>query len=443
MADTATTFSTLSNDAPNVWIAREMYRLAERNLRLGKYAKAHQLPQRMSKTMRIVRYKRLNLPTATLTEGTAPDAVALATENVDVTVEQWGIVVLLTDVAEITTVHPALQIAINRTALAIAETLEREMAVMLLSGTTVSYPGSATSRATIGATDKIDTATVLKTTVTLRDNGAAEREGGLFAGVMPPQMEGDLLSSDASFKDASNFANVRALQFGEIGIWMGTRWARSNFLPKFEGVAAPTSAAATAKLTQFNPTGGTGGVTHDGRKVQVVARSITTDFEHRISQLSAAASSSDDEVITLPSSANYTYDVYVTNTSGASPLKVVSRAPASATGTLAQAVAGSGGFTGAGARVAYASATVAPPAAPADGREVFTAFITGEDGYGRVELNGMSLQSYITPPGASYSNPLAQGRKVGTKIMWKSFKIADEFFARIEAASAYSAGLAA
>lgn len=422
-----------------------MYRLAEKNLRLGKYAKPYQLPQRMGTTLRILRYKRLNLPTSTgqLTEGTAPDAVALATENVDVTVEQWGIVVLLTDVAEITTTHPALQIAINRTSLAIAEVLEREMAVMLMSGTTVNYPGSATSRATIGATDKLDTATIIKTTVALRDNGAAEWEGGLFHGVMPPQMEGDVMSSDATFKDASNFANVRALQFGEIGIWMGVRWARSNFLPKFKGIAAPTSAAATTELTQFDPAGGTGGATHDGRKVQVVHRLITTDYEQKVSALSAAASSSDDEVITLPSSANYTYDVYVTNTSGATPLKVVSRAPASATGTLAQAVAGSGGFTSAAARVAYASATVAPPANPASGRETFVAFITGQDGYGRVELNGMSLASYITPAGASFSNPLAQGRKVGTKIMWKSFKIADEFFARIEAASTYSASFAA
>jgi hypothetical protein len=69
------------------------------------------------------------------------------------------------------------------------------------------------------------------------------------------------------------------------------------------------------------------------------------------------------------------------------------------------------------------------------------AWVFGKDSFGRVELNGMSLQSYITPKGASYSNPLAQGRKVGSKIMWKSFIIDNTFFARIETASAFSAGL--
>lgn len=423
MADAVTKFSTLSSDAPNVWIERQTYRLSERNLRLGRNAKPHQLPQRMGTTLRIIRYKRINLPTAVLVEGTAPDAVALATENVDVTVEQWGIVVLLTDVAEITTTHPALQIAVNRTALAISEVLEREMAVMLLSGTNVDYPGSVSARSGIGAADKIDTATVVKGTVALRNRGSAEWEGGLFHGVMPPQMEGDLVVGDTTFKDASNFANVRALQYGEIGIWMGVRWSRSNFLPIFKGVAAPTTAAVTAEKTQFSGTGSD----VDSSKITVVARDVTTDYERKISQEATLA---DEDDITFPSSTAYVYDLYMTDTAGANYKLLASRQAASSV------------FQVTAAKYTAASAKT-PPVAPASGREVFVAFVTGQEGYGRVELNGMSLASYLTPPGASYSNPLAQGRKVGTKIMWKSFKISDDFFTRIEAASGHGAGLPA
>lgn len=426
MADSATTFSVLSNDAPNVWIADQMYRLAERNLRLGKYATKYQVPQRMGKTLRIVRYKRLNLPTATLTEGTAPDAVALSTENVDVTLEQWGIVVLLTDVAEITTKHPALQIAINRTALAISEVLEREMAEMLLAGTSVYYPGTATTRATIGANDKLDTATVLKATVSLRNKGAAESEGGLFSGVIPAQAEGDILSSDQTFKDASNFANVRKLEFGEIGVWMGVRWARSNFLPIFKGVAAPgTQAALVAGFTQA----GSGGAL-DGTLVTVVGRDVTTDYERIVSQTKTIADTDASVTCTTPTSTNYVYDIYMTDTAGANSKVVFERVAANTAKTLTAAI-----YT--------AGTSQSAPAIPASGREVFTSFITGVDGYGRVELNGMSLASYITPAGASYSNPLAQGRKVGTKIMWKSFIIDNNYFARVEAASAFSAELPA
>lgn len=426
MADTVTQFSTLSTDAPNVWISREMYRLAERNLRVGKYATKYTLPQRFGKTLRVVRYKRLSLPTATLTEGTAPDAVALSIENVDVTVEQWGIVVLLTDVAQITTTHPALNIAIERTALAMAEVLEREQCVMLLAGTTVQYPGSITARADIGANDKLDTATVLAAATTLRNNGAAEFEGGLFSGVISPQMEADVLAADQTFKDASNFANVRRLEFGEIGVWMATRWARSNFLPIFKGVAAPgTQGALVTGITQS----GSGGAL-DGSKITVIGRDAVTDYERIISQEVTVADTDASITVTTPTSTNYVYDIYMTNSSGASYKRIATRVAANTATTVTAA-----SYT--------AGTTSTPTSAPASGREVFVGWIFGKDAFGRVELNGMSLQSYITPAGASYSNPLAQGRKVGSKIMWKSFIIDNNFFNRIEAESAYSAGLPA
>ena len=424
-----TFFNTLSNDAPNVWIAQRTYQLAEKHLRLGKYATKYQLVQRMGKTSRIVRHSRLTLPTEALTEGTAPTAVALSIENVDVIVEQWGIVVLLTDVVMITTKHPALNVAVSRTALAMAEVLEREMAVMLLAGTAVVYPGTVTTRPTIGSADHVDTAAVLKATTQLRTNGALESDGGLFSGVLSPAQEGDILGSDQTFKDASNFANVKALQFGEIGVWMGVRWARGNFLPIFAGVAAPTGSAATTTKAKAvaNATPSDGTFTGLSPKIVVVARDISTDYERKISQTSAAitiAATDDNVDVTVPSSANYTYDVYSDDGSSGSMLLFSARNAASAV------VSVTGIGTGAAA-----------PAAPASGREVFVAWIFGVDAFGRVELNGMSLQSYITPAGASFSNPLAQGRKIGSKIMWKSFIIDNDYFVRLESSSTYSAQL--
>ena len=427
MADASTTFSTLSTDAPNVWISREMYRLAERNLRIGKYAQKYTLPQRFGKTMRIVRYKRMALPTATLTEGTPPDAVALSIENVDVTVEQWGIVVLLTDVAQITTTHPALNIAIERTALAMAEVLEREQCNMLLGGTQVQYPGSVATRDALGANDTLDTATVINVAATLRSRGAMEYEGALFSGVLSPQAEADIVSADQTFKDASNFANVRRLEYGEIGIWMAVRWARSNFMPIFVGIAAPGTQSATVS-GYGNEAGAGAGI--GGSKVVVVARDANSDYERKISQSKTVTAGKDTADVTTPTSTAYTYDIYLTNTSGAAQKRVFSRVAANTVKGLSSTV-----YT--------AGTTATAPVAPATGVEVFVGWVFGKDAFGRVELNGMSLQSYITPAGASYSNPLAQGRKIGSKIMWKSFIIENDFFVRLEAASGFSARLPA
>ena len=442
MPDIATTFATLQQDAPNVWIARQQYRLAEKRLIVGRAATKFNLPQRSSKTLRVTRHKRLALPTATLTEGTPPDAVSLAVETVDVTVEQWGITVLLTDVALITTEHPALQIAIDRTALAMAEVLEREMCVMLMGGTNVFYPGSVTSRAGLSSANKMDTATVLKATVDLANTGAAPFEGALYMGVMPPQVVGDLTASDQTFKDASNFANVRKLEYAEIGVWGRVRWSESNFLPIFKGQGTPDTSAASGSLSGgnckpqvvVNSTGGSLPASTNF-KIAVVWRDKNTDYERHITQTSAnistAASAGGSVQVTVPTSTltNYVYDVYMTQAGGTSPLyRVLSRQSTATSAAITSFPTGSEPVL---------------PAAPAPGVEVFVSWVFGKDAFGRVELDGMSLQSYITPAGASWSNPLAQGRKVGSKVMWKSFLIDGAFMARIETGSAFSAGLPA
>lgn len=431
MADAPTTFSVISNDAPNVWIAQRMHQLLERRLQLGQYAQKYQLVQRMGKTLRAVRYKRMNLPTTPLADGVPPDAVALATENVDVTLEQWGIVALITDVAQITTKHPALNIAIDRTGLAMAEVLEREMAVTLLAGTNVFFPGAVTDRTGLAAVNKLDTATILKGTANLRTTGAPDMFGSLYGGCMHPNQEADVLASDTTFKDISGFANVRKFEAGEIGVWMGVRWVRGNFLPVLKGVAAPAGGAPTAEVARVILTG-TGGPFANTNvvKVRVVAREISTDYERKISQEgSVTITASDENVqVDLPTSANYVYDVYVSEATGSSVVrKQFSRQANSTSVTLT-------GFQATGAT---------HPTAPASGVEVFIAWVFGMDAFGRVELDGMSLQSYITGPGAEFSNPLAQGRKVGSKIMWKSFLLDGSFMARIETGSGFPAGLPA
>jgi len=74
--------------------------------------------------------------------------------------------------------------------------------------------------------------------------------------------------------------------------------------------------------------------------------------------------------------------------------------------------------------------------------DVFIAFIFGKDAFARVELNGMSLRAYLTPAGASFSNPLAQGRKIGSKVMWNSWILDNAFYRRVETGSAYPSGYA-
>lgn len=425
MPDVLTTFSSVSNDAPNVYIASQMYTLAERYLKVLKYASRYTMPQRYGKTIRVDRVKRLALPTVPLTEGVPPSAVGLTVENVDITVDQWGIVAFLTDLGLITTKHPMLAKAIDRTALAIAETIEREACNMLLGGTAVQYGATGgtqkSSRAALVATDRITTPVILQATTQLRALGAPAFDGDLYAGIVPPQMEADITAGDSTFTSAHNFVNVRAQEFGEIGVWQGVRWTRGNFLPIFKTVPAVDTAATTAEKSQVSAVASTG-------KVTVVARDAVTGYVRKVSIESTVVAAA--ATFTAASSTNYVYDVYFDNLTGVYHLVIV--------GALA-------GSVSAALNSLYAAGPIQnPPAASTTNQvEVFVAFIVGRDAFGRVELDGMSLQSYITAPGASFSNPLAQGRKVGSKISWKSFILDNNFLVRLESASAYGSQLPA
>jgi hypothetical protein len=202
---------------------------------------------------------------------------------------------------------------------------------------------------------------------------------------------------------------------------MGVRWVRGQFLPILKGVAAVDTSAATSEKSQVSAVAGT-------RHVIVVAREISTGYERKVSVESSVVALT--ATLTTPTSTNYVYDVYTGNGAGAIDKRVVTGAAA--------------GFTTAALDSLYAAGVAAtPPSPPAASKEVFFSFVFGKDGFGRVELNGMSLESYITPAGASWANPLAQGRKVGSKIAWKCFVIDNSFLARLESGSAYSANLPA
>ena len=105
---------------------------------------------------------------------------------------------------------------------------------------------------------------------------------GLYMGIMQPPHKADTLGSDQTFQQASNFARVNKLEYGYLGPWMGVDWILGNFLPVFVGVAAPTTAAATATKAKYT-VGLSGTLSTANYQLQVVGREITTDYERRLS----------------------------------------------------------------------------------------------------------------------------------------------------------------
>jgi N4-gp56 family major capsid protein len=415
-----------------------MYELAERNLVLGRYATRYELPQRMGTTLRAVRIGRLALPTGPLTEGTAPSAVALAITNKDVTVQQWGIVVLLTDVAELTTVHPMLTAAIERTALAMSEMFEREMAQTLMTGTNVTFAGGGSTRTSTSSTltsTILSTNEIIALTTTLRRRGAIPIKGPLYGGVIPPQMEADIMGETAFQQAIARGQDLERLDFAKIGTWMGVEWVRSNFLPYFRGIPSPQSGAsgdvsAEVSLTSVNTGSYITSATTSTIDVVFVGRDINSGYERLVTvnaPLTAGATVATGLSLFTPTNTGYTWDIYTPSVANGSVPRLYTTGVAASTRVLVTALA--------------SASAKAPPAAPTNAQNIFVGWVFGRDAFGRVELNGMSMRTYLTPAGASFSNPLAQGRKIGAKVMWNSWILDDLFFQRFEANSAYASGL--
>lgn len=430
MADAYTTFLAMQNDAPNVYIATRMIELLERILVLEKICDPYPLEQKMSKTLRAVRVKRLALPQEPLIEGVTPSTNALELEYQEVTVKQWGIVVLLTDVVELTVKHPMLSIAIERVAMAMKETQEREAAVVLMGGTNVSYPGSVTARGSLAATDVFNSSLAISIVAKLKMRGAPKyMPDGQYMGIMQPPHTAAVLGSDTVFQQASNFARVVKLEYGYLGPWMGVDWTEGNFLPQFIGVAAATTAAANATKAQYT-VGTSGSLATGNYQLVVVGRELVTDYERRISVQTGniAVTSPGSILVNTPTSANYSYDIYLTQAGATVPYKVASRIAASSSYNITTAPAGTEAIA---------------PTSPALNIAVYPGWVFGKGSLGITVLNGMSLQTFTTPKGPSDSDPLAQRRKVGAKYM-QNFWITDQnFLERFETSSALAPAIPA
>lgn len=431
MADSYTTFTGMANDAPNVYIARKMIELLSRTLVLDKCSDSFPLENGNSKTLRVVRVKRVSLPNTPLLEGITPSTDSLTLENVDVTVEQWGLIVTLTDMLELTVQHPMMSLAIERVAMAMKETSEREDAEVLMGATNVTFPGAVTTRSGLAATDIFNTALAIAINAKLEMRGANKymNNGGYYMGFFQPPHKAAILGSDDTFKAASNFAQQDRLMYGRVGEWMGIEWIMGNFLPVYVGVAAATTAAATATKAQYT-VGTSGTLATANYQLKVVAREVTTDYERRISVQTGniAVTSPGSISVVMPSSVNYVYDVYLTQAAGTIAYLVASRQAASSTFTITTAPAGT---------------EAVAPEAPALGINVYTGFVVGKGAFGTCTLNGMSLQTFTTPKGPTDSDALAQRRKVGVKYARRSFILDNSGIERFETGSAFAAAIPA
>jgi len=428
------TSTTLVNDLAPLWLQDELLAIAEKLTVFADIGDLPNMPDGEGKTYSAQRYERLPLPNAPLTEGITPDSTALVVNKVTAILEQWGMVVSLTDVALMTTKHPALTAAKDRLGNASAELQDREIQKVLMGGGVVVFPGGKTSRSTLVAADVPTTDFVSGIVATLRQLGAPVFPGSQYAGVVDPYHEQDL-AKDQTFVLSHQYAETTALMNAEIGRWRGVRWKRSNLLPIMSSL--PTGAGGASATNATPGTGETGFTAGSTVKVTVALADPITGLDTRqIATVNVTNAAAYTVSFTITATApEGRYNVYVSAEGGTVPTyqtTVLKPVGAQYVGVVAKAVTSGAATTSVGYSATGAPAQADPPATG----NVHVGYIFGKSAFA-VPALGSRVETTLTPATASDSDPLKQRRKCGFKFMTKTCILNTDFYRRFEASSAF------
>ncbi len=416
-----TSFSDLSSDAVSAYIRDELLDIAEKNVVFAQHAEKVTLPQHNSKTTQFSRYPRLALPMVAATEGTTPDSVALTVETVSAVVDQWILVVALTDLAQLTIKHPLVPIVTERLGLVQAELVDREIQKTLMAGSNVSFAGSGnTSRAGLTTGDVVNAAELRKLWALLNRQGA-QRFGKNYIFVCDPEVSQDIAAED-KFLSAHELAQASAIFNNMIGEYLGFSVEVSNFIPTVTlGTAGDWTVAAATITNTFD----------DGETVNVKLEAInsSTGLVEKVWAAKATTVTTAEGVnVTVPSTTGYLYNVYVSNTNNSATdanMQLVSEAQEPST------VVAVADFS------TSSSTARRPQQEPAASVTIHTSYALGKEGYGMVSLSGDNLRVMSTDGKPSDSDPAAQRKKISLKGSFKSLILNDDYFQRIESVSAF------
>lgn len=411
--------STYKSDA-NVYIAEKTLMIAEKNVVLKQFGMGASLPQGNGRTFQFTRYNRLALPVTALSDGVTPGNTSMTISTVVAQMDQWGAVITITDQASLSIKHGPLPKAIELMGFQASETVDREIYNVLMAGTTIKFKSGST-RAGVGSTDYLNTATVGKTWSALKSTGAMAFDGRSYIGVCDPFVAQDIIN-DTTFIDAHKYSDATMLYNAEIGTWMGVRWVVSNVIP-YVMLMNASSRVAEAVVDNFaTPAGGSFAGTED---VFFAYEAVDKNTGHVVevstpTQVSGIAGS-DKIVFTMPASTDFTYNLYL----GGTAITCYQYATGYAASATVEILApGSVPTSG-----------IAHIALPATGIKVHTSFVIGKEAYAVPEL--MPIETFITPKVSSDSDPIQQRRKVGWKTDFKAVICNNDFFARIETESAF------
>lgn len=218
---------------------------------LDQFGDKQPLPSGNSKTIRFTRMEKFSTATTPtqLTEGTAPDAVGVTINQVEATVEQYGFVARITELAELTAKHPVVQTTLRRMGLHAAETYDQLVFNVLDAATNVYRPNGKALDTALVATDVPSYSDLVALLASLQDSAAMPVRGSNYVFVTPPQVNAAFLK-DSVFQQSNQFRAPEKIWNGQAGTLANFDIVVSN-APSFAATAQTGTGQADHVYSSF------------------------------------------------------------------------------------------------------------------------------------------------------------------------------------------------
>lgn len=172
---------------------------------------------------------------AAITEGSNPSAITWGANSFSTGPAQYGVLVQVTDLLVRGSAIEVINEASQQVQLSLTRMVDVVLQTVVNAGSNgVIYSGAKTSRTALGAGDTIAQSDMVRGVTWMRSSNAAgvkPYEGGYFAGVISPEVMGDLMSTttSGSWVDVGRYTSVEELKLGKMGTFRGVRFLESPF----------------------------------------------------------------------------------------------------------------------------------------------------------------------------------------------------------------------
>lgn len=233
------------------YMSAKMLDVAELKVVLDQFGEKVPLPSNSSKTIRFTREEKFTVsasPTQ-LTEGVSPDADGITINQYEAITEQYGKIVRISDLAELTARHNIIAKTIYVLGLHAAETYDQLIFSVLDAASNTYRPNNRAADTNLIGSDLIGYNDLVELNALLMDQGSRPIDGTDYAFITPPQVYAGLLK-DPDYKAAHQLAKPDAIWRGEVDELAGFRIVKTN-APSFASDAQATSGQSSLVYSSF------------------------------------------------------------------------------------------------------------------------------------------------------------------------------------------------